>query len=116
MSGNTKTEKNDIESLFMKTLFHIYEVWGPITPLLSAMFVRCMANPEYVDALREEVSGSLESHGGWSSNFLAHTPKLESFMRESLRLYAPISGNQIHSIARQAFTNHLTSERIASVE
>ncbi|EZF69767.1 hypothetical protein H105_07888 [Trichophyton soudanense CBS 452.61] len=91
MSGNTKTEKNDIESLFMKTLFHIYEVWGPITPLLSAMFVRCMANPEYVDALREEVSGSLESHGGWSSNFLAHTPKLESFMRESLRLYAPIS-------------------------
>ncbi|KDB22545.1 hypothetical protein H109_05538 [Trichophyton interdigitale MR816] len=86
-----KTEEKDIESLFMKTLFHIYEVWGPITPLLSAMLVRCMASPEYVDALREEISGSLESHGGWHSNFLAYTPKLESFMRESLRLYAPIS-------------------------
>ncbi|EFE35598.1 uncharacterized protein ARB_05641 [Trichophyton benhamiae CBS 112371] len=93
MSGNTKTEENDIEGLFMKTLFHIYEVWGPIAPLLSAMFVRCMANPEYVDALREEVSGSLESHGGWNSNFLAHTPKLESFMRESLRLIESLDMN-----------------------
>ncbi|EFQ98023.1 SirB protein [Nannizzia gypsea CBS 118893] len=88
---NPKTDKKDIESLFMKTLFHIYEVWGPVTPLLSAMFVRCMADPEYIDVLREEISGSLESHEGWSSNILAHTPKLESFMRESLRLYAPIS-------------------------
>ncbi|KAM5474475.1 hypothetical protein MauCBS54593_002050 [Microsporum audouinii] len=88
---NSKSEEKDIDSLFMKTLFHIYEVWGPITPVLGAMFTRCMANPEYADALREEISDSLASHGGWDSDFLAHTPKLESFLRESLRLYAPIS-------------------------
>ncbi|KAM5433173.1 hypothetical protein MferCBS31731_007170 [Microsporum ferrugineum] len=83
-------DEKQIDSLFMKMLFHIYEVWGPITPLLLAMLSRIMAAPEYVDDLREEISGALASAGGWESDFLAHTPKFESFMRETLRLNVAI--------------------------
>ncbi|EEQ28132.1 conserved hypothetical protein [Microsporum canis CBS 113480] len=83
-------DEKQIGSLFMKMLFHIYEVWGPITPLLLAMLSRIMAAPEYVDDLREEISGALASAGGWESDFLAHTPKFESFVRETLRLNVAI--------------------------
>lgn len=80
------------ESLSMKSLFHIYEVWGPIVPLLIALLSRIMDSPEYVEDLREEVSGALASADGWDSDFLANTPKLESFTRETLRLNVAISG------------------------
>ncbi|OAL63150.1 hypothetical protein A7C99_5539 [Trichophyton rubrum] len=79
------------ESLSMKSLFHIYEVWGPIVPLLIALLSRIMDSPEYVEDLREEVSGALASADGWDSDFLANTPKLESFTRETLRLNVAIS-------------------------
>ncbi|EFQ97929.1 hypothetical protein MGYG_00966 [Nannizzia gypsea CBS 118893] len=85
-------DEKQIESLFMKSLFHIYEVWGPINPLLISLLSRVMASPEYVDELREEVSKALASSAnGWESDFLAKTPKLESFTRETLRLNVAIA-------------------------
>ncbi|KAF3491748.1 cytochrome P450 [Arthroderma uncinatum] len=87
------SEEKQVDSLFMKTLFHIYEIWGPIAPLTGAMFAQAMANLELVGELREEISSSLVSLGGWKPDILTQTrtPKLESFTREILRLHAPIS-------------------------
>ncbi|EZF34755.1 putative Cytochrome P450 monooxygenase [Trichophyton interdigitale] len=84
-------DEKQFESLSMKSLFHIYEVWGPIALFLIALLSRIMDSPEYVEDLREEVSKALASAGGWDSDFLANTPKLESFTRETLRLNVAIA-------------------------
>lgn len=87
-----------IEGLSMEVLFYIYEFWGPITSTLFFMIMQIMANPEYVEPLRKELSSALESHNGWHSDFLTQVPKLDSFTREALRLYVPAQCESRHFV------------------
>lgn len=86
--GTLSEKESDLERLCMEAVFYTYEFWGPIMPTLFFMLMEIGRNPGYLQALREEISSALESND-WSSDFLARTPKLESFIREVLRLYVP---------------------------
>ncbi|KGO40472.1 Cytochrome P450 [Penicillium expansum] len=86
--GTLGEQDSDLEKVCMEAVFYTYEFWGPIMPTLFFMLMAIGKNPGYLQALREEISSALESND-WSSDFLARTPKLESFIREVLRLYVP---------------------------
>ncbi|KAI0798930.1 hypothetical protein GGR55DRAFT_684463 [Xylaria sp. FL0064] len=48
--------------------------------------------PEYVSPLRKEICGVLAAHGGeMSTHALQQMPRLNSFMKESLRLSLPLT-------------------------
>lgn len=47
-------------------------------------------HPEYIDDIRAEASRALESEGGqWTMGVIKKLHFLDSFMKESLRLFAP---------------------------
>ena len=47
------------------------------------------AMPEYVEPLREEISGLLNQDGGWGPNTPSKMRKMDSFLRESQRVNPP---------------------------
>jgi cytochrome P450 len=51
-----------------------------------AIFDLISSEQGYVDELREEISSALAEHGGWNKKALAEMEKLDSCVRESLRL------------------------------
>ncbi|KAK6067123.1 cytochrome P450 [Seiridium cupressi] len=55
--------------------------------ITHAIFDLMSSKQEYIDELREEISGVLRKHGGeWSKKALVQMEKLDSIVRESLRL------------------------------
>ena len=55
----------------------------------QAFFDLC-ARPEYIEPLREEVRGAVQTGGGmWSKTALTKMRKLDSFVRESQRMNPP---------------------------
>nr|ALG03239.1 P450 [Aspergillus alliaceus] len=68
-------------------MFH-FELCQPISFFLCSMLYVVMDHKEYVVPLREEASQTLRTSGGhWSLDCLKNAPKLESFARETFRLY-----------------------------
>ncbi|OJD30993.1 membrane dipeptidase [Diplodia corticola] len=55
--------------------------------LVVQMVYQILTSPEYVEPLRREMATTLEETGGFTASFLSRTPLLESFMRETMRLY-----------------------------
>lgn len=43
--------------------------------------------PEYLDPLRQEIEESLRQHGGWTDKALSSMHLLDSFLRETMRMY-----------------------------
>lgn len=57
--------------------------------LTQAIYDIC-SHPEYIDDIRAEAVDALASEGGqWSHNVNKKLHLLDSFMKESLRLFAP---------------------------
>lgn len=84
-------EEKNLELLAQEAIFLFFEVAGPVLPLLTAMQYQIMTTPEYVSPLREEITKALDTNDGeWNYGIFKRMPKLESFTREALRLYAPI--------------------------
>nr|B8NR71.1 RecName: Full=Cytochrome P450 monooxygenase dtpC; AltName: Full=Ditryptophenaline biosynthesis protein C [Aspergillus flavus NRRL3357] len=49
-----------------------------------------MKTPEYLAPLREELAAALkQADNAWSFDIFKHTPKLESFTKECLRVFTP---------------------------
>lgn len=63
---------------------------GPIFAITTQMIYQVLANPYYISPLREEIEDALRDGGGWTDKTLERMPKLESFMRETLRLHNPV--------------------------
>ena len=56
---------------------------------MQAVFDLC-AYPEYITDLRAEATAALDSEGGqWTYGAIKKLHLLDSFMKESLRLFAP---------------------------
>ncbi|KAJ5691745.1 cytochrome P450 [Penicillium macrosclerotiorum] len=73
-----------------ETMFLHLEAFFPIAMLAADQIMRVMAHPEYAEPLRAELTAAFALTGGdWSSEIWKHTPKLESFTRECLRLDTP---------------------------
>ena len=46
-----------------------------------------LMHPEWVEPLREEVERQVKSHGGWTDKALSDMKILDSFLRETMRMY-----------------------------
>ncbi|PLB37644.1 cytochrome P450 [Aspergillus candidus] len=86
-------EQETIEELIVDEIMFMYmETVAPFHLVATCMVFRIMRHPEYVAPLREELERALELCGGeWSFEIFNHTPKMESFTREILRLHNPTS-------------------------
>jgi len=66
--------------------------------LVTQMFYQVLTNPEYLQPLREEIDKSTTTEGGWTSNAVEKMALLDSFVRETLRMYPPGSSKIILNI------------------
>lgn len=80
-------EEKQISRIADKIMFLHFETALPITVILSAMIYRIMVNPECIAPLREELQAALSAGQYTSPDVMNQCPKLESFMRETLRLH-----------------------------
>ncbi|KAI4958675.1 hypothetical protein J4E86_004280 [Alternaria arbusti] len=55
--------------------------------LVVQMVYQILMSPEYLEPLRAEISRTLEETGGFTASFVSRTPLMESFVRETMRLY-----------------------------
>ncbi|KAJ5612590.1 cytochrome P450 [Penicillium lagena] len=90
-SYSGEKEKNKLADLISEhTLMICFEFSGPIWMFAAIMLFEVMLRPKYVTPLREELEAAVElSKGEWSFDTFKHTPKLESFTRETLRVNPP---------------------------
>ncbi|KAF3492213.1 uncharacterized protein GIQ15_01730 [Arthroderma uncinatum] len=88
--SRTKTGKDDdhhIDMMADETMFMFFETVEPSVMILSALLVRMLRHPEYVEPIRKEITEALKlNNGEWSFDMFNHTPQFESFTRETLRL------------------------------
>jgi len=57
--------------------------------------------PEYADPLREEIEQALYEHGGWTDKALTSMVMMDSFLRETMRMYP--AGSRIKPILLLVF-------------
>ncbi|KAI4641273.1 hypothetical protein J4E93_008152 [Alternaria ventricosa] len=55
--------------------------------LVVQMIYQILMSPEYLEPLRDEISRTLEETGGFTASFVSRLPLMESFVRETMRLY-----------------------------
>ncbi|OJZ92196.1 hypothetical protein ASPFODRAFT_39498 [Aspergillus luchuensis CBS 106.47] len=89
-------EEKQISRIADKIMFLHFETALPITVILSAMIYRIMVNPECIAPLREELQAALPAGQYTSPEVMNQCPKLESFMRETLRLH----GSSLYASSR----------------
>jgi ent-kaurene oxidase len=71
---------------------YIYAVIGSLFPVASGLvdlMYDLAAYPEIVEPLRQEVEEVMAEDGGWSKGTAAKLVKMDSFMRESMRVNTP---------------------------
>jgi hypothetical protein len=57
--------------------------------LATQMLYEALITPSHIEILRDEISSVVAEHGGWTWDALAQMPFLDSFTRETLRVYPP---------------------------
>jgi hypothetical protein len=62
---------------------------GTVAILITHMIYNVLMYPEYLEPLREEVSACITAHGGWTEKAMSEMWKLDSFIRETLRVQPP---------------------------
>jgi aspirochlorine biosynthesis cytochrome P450 monooxygenase len=62
---------------------------GTVAILITHMIYNVLIYPEYLEPLREEISACTAAHGGWTEKAMNEMWKLDSFIRETLRVQPP---------------------------
>jgi len=57
--------------------------------LLTHMIHELLEHPEYLKSLRDEIDECLEEYGGWNDKTLSKMEHVDSYVRETARLYPP---------------------------
>lgn len=85
-----KDDERHFDTVAIQTIFLLFEVLGGLTPATTSSLYRIMKAPEYLAPLREELAAALkQTDNAWSFDIFKHTPKLESFTKECLRVFTP---------------------------
>ncbi len=99
-------EDKQIQVFAEEVIFMAFESAGPVTVLAVHLTFELIAHSEYLKPLREEVSGALQStQGEWQEQTLARMPKLDSFIRETLRIDGPTIGTNIAILSEDGPSN-----------
>ena len=85
-----KDDEQPFDMMAIQTIFLLFEVVGGLTPATACLLYQIMKTPEYIVPLREELTAALkQTENAWSFDVFKHTPKLESFTKECLRVFTP---------------------------
>lgn len=68
--------------------------------LVTQMVYEVLMDPRYLGPLRDEIAAALRAEGSWTAEALADMPLLDSFVRETLRMYPPGSSTSTEPIGR----------------
>ncbi|KAK7530972.1 putative cytochrome P450 [Phyllosticta citribraziliensis] len=74
--------------------------------LAVQMVYQVLTSPEYLEPLRREIASMLQETGGFTASFLARTPLLESFVRETMRLYPTGVVSVTRAVMKEPFHFH----------
>lgn len=86
--GICTNEKAQLQILADDLLFFHFELSKPTTVNIVFQMYAIMNHREYMSPLREEITKALElTNGEWTVETLKYAPKLESFTKETFRLY-----------------------------
>ncbi|KAF7114975.1 hypothetical protein CNMCM5793_000745 [Aspergillus hiratsukae] len=92
-----RDEEKRIDMIVEETMLMFFEAAEPTSQISTLLLFRILSCPSVVPALREELTKALEiQQGKWSFDVFQHTPKLESFTKETLRMdgIAMVSGSR----------------------
>lgn len=90
LNGETKYGKLSVEELAEIQLFLIFAAIHTTTMTTINAFYTFAAMPEVVPEIRDEIRAVLHEHGSFSTPALQKMEKLDSFLREVMRVY-PLS-------------------------
>ncbi|CZT23688.1 uncharacterized protein RCC_09402 [Ramularia collo-cygni] len=74
--------------------------------LVVQMVYQILTSPAYLAPLRQEISKTLQETAGFNAAFLSRTPLLESFMRETMRLYPTGVVSVTRAVMQEPFRFH----------
>lgn len=77
---------------------------GTVAILITHMIYNVLMYPEYLEPLREEVMACTKAHGGWTEKAMNEMWKLDSFIRETLRVQPPSVFTAYRTVKNQPFT------------
>ncbi|KAK7530968.1 cytochrome P450 [Phyllosticta citribraziliensis] len=94
LDGLLKSAKDsDTEKPFARIvdqeLFLTFAAAGLFSVVVSQLILSVLGYPEYLEPLRQEIETAVKECGGWNKDAAARMPKLDSFLRETLRLSPP---------------------------
>ncbi|OJJ45957.1 hypothetical protein ASPZODRAFT_99019 [Penicilliopsis zonata CBS 506.65] len=99
----TPKEADEIVNQMLILTFAAAGMWCMIQCQIVLTY---LAHPEFAHELRQEITQQLAIHGGWTRQAVAAMPKLDSFLRETLRCSPPI----IYTIQRKAMKELVLSD------
>ncbi|KAJ5675327.1 cytochrome P450 [Penicillium macrosclerotiorum] len=87
----SKKDQRKLSNLIVdEALFMLLESGPPVFFVTTFVLCEIMRHPEYIGPLRTELTAALALfQGEWSLKIFNHTPRLESFTKEVLRLRIP---------------------------
>lgn len=85
-------KERDPRRIAHQILHFMFIASGSPGPTVTQMLYQTLMNPEYLDRLREDVRTALAENGGWTVNAVNSMRLMESFVRETLRLFPPSAG------------------------
>lgn len=107
--GHLSRDGHDADPQFLDKmanhlLFICHEMISPLWMVSAMLLFELWSRPEYASPLRRELESALDLTGGqWCLDMFKHTPVLESFTKETLRLNPPSARELIHVHNRCSF-------------
>ncbi|KAG8831335.1 hypothetical protein FRC18_006753 [Serendipita sp. 400] len=95
-------EEHNVDDITQRLLLSNFAAIHTSSLNVTHIIYWLLARPEYIAPLREEIE-SVTSRLGWTKNGISMMPKLESFMKECMRL-GPLGAVTMLRKARQPFT------------
>ncbi|PLN76266.1 cytochrome P450 [Aspergillus taichungensis] len=96
-------EEKQVSVIAERIMFLHFETALPIAFLVTSLIYRIMTNPEYIIPLREELQAALPARQCTAPNVMNQCPKLESFMRETLRVNGVIAYASSRMVMRPVY-------------
>ncbi|KNG46901.1 amp-dependent synthetase ligase [Stemphylium lycopersici] len=93
LDGLLKSAKDGTEASYARIvnqeLFLTFAAAGLFSVVVCQLILSVLGHPKYMEPLREEIERAVRECGGWNKDACARMPKLDSFLRETLRLSPP---------------------------
>ncbi|KAI0516999.1 cytochrome P450 [Xylaria bambusicola] len=70
---------------------------------ITTILFKLLEEPDYIEPLREEAKAAIDHHG-WTDSIFQDLHKMDSFIRETHRLYSTFSINATRAVIGQPFT------------